>query len=134
MLSPENDADHWDVIEGQGALLHPSYAGVSLGLLHGSQPDAVVLCHDAGRDDLIGLEGVFAVPPLDEVIDIVLKEARITNPACIWAGISINTSTLDDAARSRYLQELESRYGLPSVDPVATGMARVADHLLEQLA
>ena len=133
-LSPDNAADHWDVIEGQGALLHPSYAGVSLGLLHGSQPDAVVLCHDVGRSDLIGLEGIFAVPALDEVIDVVLQEARVTNPECIWAGISINTSTLDDAARSRYLGDLESRYGLPCVDPVATGMARIADHLLEQLA
>ena len=134
VLSPANTADHWDVIEGQGALLHPSYAGVSLGLLHGSQPDAVVLCHDVGRDDLIGLEGVFAVPPLDEVIDIVLKEARITNPACIWAGISINTSTLDAAARDLYLSDLESRYGLPCVDPVATGMAKVADYLVEHVA
>ncbi len=133
-LSPDNADAHWDVIEGQGALLHPSYAGVSLGLLHGSQPDAVVLCHDAGRTDLLGLEGIFPVPPLNEVIDVVLQEARVTNPACIWAGISINTSTLDDAARNRYLQELESHYGLPSVDPVATGMARLADHLLEQLA
>ena len=132
-LSPENSEDHWDVIEGQGALLHPSYAGVSLGLLHGSQPDAVVLCHDVGRDDLIGLEGDFEVPPFDDVIDVVLKEARVTNPACIWAGISINTSTLDDAARSRYLSDLESRYGLPCVDAVATGMAKIADHLLEQL-
>ena len=133
-LSPDNADDHWDVIEGQGALLHPSYAGVSLGLLHGSQPDAVVLCHDAGRDDLIGLEGLFAVPPLDEVIDIVLKEARVTNPACIWAGISINTSTLDDDARSGYLSDLESRYGLPCVDPVATGMKKIADYLMEQVA
>lgn len=133
-LSPANTDDHWDVIEGQGALLHPSYAGVSLGLLHGSQPDAVVLCHDVGREDLIGLEGVFEVPPLDEVIDIVLKEARVTNPKCIWAGISINTSTLDDDARDRYLSDLESRYALPCVDPVATGMAGIADYLMEQVA
>ena len=132
-LSPDHADDHWDVIEGQGALLHPSYAGVSLGLLHGSQPDAVVLCHDAGRDDLIGLEGVFAVPPLDEVVDVVLKEARITNPACIWAGISVNTSSLGNSARDDYLSELESRYALPCVDPVATGMARIADFLLEQV-
>ena len=132
-LSPDNADDHWDVIEGQGALLHPSYAGVSLGLLHGSQPDAVVLCHDVGRDDLIGLEGVFAVPPLDEVVDIVLREARITNPACIWAGISVNTSSLGDVARNDYLSELESRYALPCVDPVVTGMARIADFLLEQV-
>ena len=133
-ISPNNADDHWDVIEGQGALLHPSYAGVSLGLLHGSQPDAVVLCHDAEREYLLGLEGTFLVPPLDEVIDIVLTEARVTNPSCIWSGISINTSMLDEDARGNYLSELESRYGLPCVDPVATGMARIADFLMEQIA
>ncbi len=132
-LSPDNDDDHWDVIEGQGALLHPSYAGVSLGLLHGSQPDAVVLCHDAGRDDLIGLEGVFVVPPLDEVIDVVLKEARITNPGCIWGGISVNTSSLEEHERGRYLDELESRYGVPCTDPVAIGMTKIADFLLDNV-
>lgn len=132
-LSPDNDADHWDVIEGQGALLHPSYAGVSLGLLHGSQPDAVIMCHDAGRDDLIGLEGSFVVPPLDEAIDIVLTSARVTNPDCIWAGISVNTSGLDNAARDACLADLESAYRRPAVDPIATGMARIADYLLEKV-
>ena len=132
-LSPDNDDDHWDVIEGQGALLHPSYAGVSLGLLHGSQPDAVVLCHDAERDDLIGLEGVFEVPPLDEAIEIVLTSARVTNPDCIWAGISINTSTLGDEQRRGYLADIGGKYGLPCVDPVATGMADIADFLLENI-
>lgn len=133
VLSPDNDADHWDVIEGQGALLHPSYAGVSLGLLHGSQPDAVVLCHEVGRADLLGLEGIFVVPPLDQVIDIVLTSAKITNPNCIWAGISVNTSSLDDTQRHSYLGDLENKYGLPCVDPVATGMAKIADFLLENV-
>ena len=132
-LSPDNAADHWDVIEGQGSLLHPSYAGVSLGLLHGSQPDAVVLCHDAGRSDLLGLEGIFPIPPLDEAIDIVLTSARVTNPDCIWAGISVNTSSLDAKARRQYLDDLAGKYGLPCVDPVAIGMAEVADYLLEHV-
>ena len=132
-LSPDNEADHWDVIEGQGALLHPSYAGVSLGLLHGSQPDAVVLCHDVGRDDLIGLEGEFLVPPLDEVIEVVLKEAHVTNPDCLWAGISVNTSSLDEPGRKAYLDDLASRYGLPATDPVAIGTAPIADYLLEHV-
>jgi uncharacterized NAD-dependent epimerase/dehydratase family protein len=132
-LSPDNDSDHWDVIEGQGSLLHPSYAGVSLGLLHGSQPDAVVLCHDAGRADLLGLEGVFPIPPMDEAIDIVLTSAHVTNPACIWAGISVNTSSLDAQLRQEYLADLAGKYGLPCVDPVATGMAGIADFLLEHV-
>ena len=132
-LSPANTTDHWDVIEGQGSLLHPSYAGVSLGLLHGSQPDAVVLCHDAGRSDLLGLEGIFPIPPLDEAIDIVLTSAHVTNPDCIWAGISVNTSSLGDKERRRYLDDLAGKYGMPCVDPVAIGMAEVADYLLEHV-
>ena len=55
-LSPHAAADHWDVIEGQGSLFHPSYAAVSLGLLHGSQPDVIVVCHEPGRRQVVGLE------------------------------------------------------------------------------
>ncbi len=130
-LSPDNDVGHWDVIEGQGALLHPSYGGVSLGLLHGSQPDAIIVCHDAERDDLLGLEGDFAVPPLDQVADMALTCARITNPNCIWAGICVNTSMYDDEQRKAYLAHTEDRYGVPCADPVATGMANIADFMLE---
>jgi len=132
-LSPANTADHWDVIEGQGSLLHPSYAGVTLGLLHGSQPDAVVLCHDAERHYLLGLEGVFKVPPFDEVMDMVLTSARVTNPGCIWAGISVNTSSMDANTRRSYLDELSDKYQMPCVDPVALGMADIADYLLEHV-
>jgi uncharacterized NAD-dependent epimerase/dehydratase family protein len=132
-LSPDNDVDHWDIIEGQGALLHPSYGGVSLALLHGSQPDALILCHDAERTDLLGLEGDFAVPPLDQVADMALTCARITNPNCIWAGISVNTSMLGDEQRESYLNSTEESFGVPCVDPVATGMARIADFLLENV-
>ncbi len=132
-LSPDNAVDHWDVIEGQGALLHPSYGGVSLALLHGSQPDALILCHDAERDDLLGLEGDFAVPPLDQVADLALTCARITNPNCIWAGISVNTSMLGDEQRQSYLNSTEDLFGVPCVDPVATGMTRIADFLLENV-
>ena len=131
VLSPNNNPDHWDVIEGQGALLHPSYAGVALGLIHGSQPDAVVLCHDAGRDEILGLEGCFPVPPIDEVIDMVVRAARVTNPGCSCVGISVNTSTMTDDERNAYLADLESKYGLPCADPVATSMAAIADALLE---
>lgn len=132
VLSPDNAADHWDVIEGQGSLLHPSYAGVSLGLLHGSQPDAIVLCHDASRDELLGLEGFFPIPPIHEVIDTALQAGRITNPDVICAGISVNTSHLSDAERRDYLIGLGEQSRLPCVDPVATGMAAVADFLQEK--
>ena len=131
VLSPDNDAAHWDVIEGQGSLLHPSYAGVTLGLIHGSQPDAVVLCHDAGREEILGLEGSFPVPPIEKVIGMVLLAARATNPDCVCAGISVNTSAMSAADRKAYLEDLENRYSLPCVDPIAIGMSRIADRLLE---
>ena len=130
MLSPDNDDDHWDVIEGQGALLHPSYAGVTLGLLHGSQPDAVVVCHDAGRSEILGLEGKFPVPPMTEVIEVATRLAHVTNSACRCVGISVNTSKMSDEERSEYLQQLEQESGLPCVDPIATGMGRIADELV----
>lgn len=130
-LSPANDPDHWDVIEGQGAILHPSYAGVTLGLLHGSQPDALVLCHDAGRDTLKGMDVDFPIPPFDELMERLLGLAHATNPDCAWAGISVNTSTLTEQERRACIEALESRYSVPCADPVATGLARIADHLLE---
>jgi uncharacterized NAD-dependent epimerase/dehydratase family protein len=119
-LSPDNDADHWDVIEGQGSLFHPAYAGVSTGLLHGSQPDAIVVCHDAGRATIDGYPD-FAVPTLERCIDLNLAMGRLTNAAITCVGVSVNTSQLDAAARERSLREIEQRLGMPAFDPVATG-------------
>ena len=133
MLTPENDADHWDVIEGQGSLLHPGYAAVSLGLLHGSQPDAIVLCHQAGLEFLDTSDAVVEIPPLNEVAETALRLVQVTNPDCIWAGISLNTSALKDQQRTSYLADTAGKYGLPCVDPVATGMADIADYLLEEI-
>lgn len=131
MLSPDNDADHWDFIEGQGSLTHPSYAGVSLGLLHGSQADALILCHDAARRDLSGMQDQFAMPPLKQSIGLALECARVTNPDCIWGGISVNTSMLGDHERDACLAALEAEFKLPCADPLITGVARIADYLLE---
>jgi uncharacterized NAD-dependent epimerase/dehydratase family protein len=132
-LSPDNENDHWDVIEGQGSLIHPSYAGVTLGLMHGSQPDALVLCHDAKRELIDDVGGDFPIPPLDEFIEVALSAARVTNPDCICAGISINTSGLQEKHRAAYLADLHRQHSLPVVDPVATGIAPIADFLLERL-
>lgn len=133
LLSPNNDDDHWDVIEGQGSLLHPGYSAVSLGLLHGSQPDAVILCHRAGCDLLDGLDVAVEIPPLNEVAETALNLVQMTNPNCIWAGISMNTAALADEERRGYLADIGGKYGLPCVDPVATGMAEIADFLLENV-
>jgi uncharacterized NAD-dependent epimerase/dehydratase family protein len=131
VLSPDNDDDHWDVIEGQGSLLNPSYSGVSLGLMHGSQPDAVVLCHDAQRTEIDDTGAYFPIPQLDEVIDDALRMARLTRAGCFCAGVSVNTSKMDDFTRDNYLSKLQSELGLPCVDPVATGMTPIADFLLK---
>ena len=133
LVSPDNEQEHWDVIEGQGSLLHPGYAAVSLGLLHGSQPDAIVVCHRAGLELLDGLDVDIEIPPLNEVAETALTLAQVTNPNCIWAGISMDTSLLADEERSGFLADISGKYGLPCTDPVATGMADIADFLLENV-
>jgi uncharacterized NAD-dependent epimerase/dehydratase family protein len=133
ILSPDNDTDHWDVIEGQGSLLNPSYAGVSLGLLHGSQPDAIVLCHDAMRTETEGTAGQFPFPELGEVIDDALRMARRVRPKCICVGVSVNTSKMSDLERDIYLSNLQNELGLPCIDPIATGMSPIANFMLRQI-
>lgn len=128
-LSPDAAPNHWDVIEGQGSLLHPSYASVTLGLLHGSQPDAVVLCHDPER---LVIEDcpTYPIPPLSEVIDLYLRAGRLTNPAIRCVGLSINSSSLDDAAWQLYRTRLERELGLPVCDPMRSGVEPLTDALL----
>jgi uncharacterized NAD-dependent epimerase/dehydratase family protein len=120
MLSPDAAEQHWDVIEGQGSLFHPSYAGVSLGLLHGSQPDVIVVCHELGRAELLGHPG-YALPDVPETIDMNLRLGRRTNAAIRCAGVSLNTSNLSAAAASRLLAEESARWGLPVADPMRSG-------------
>jgi uncharacterized NAD-dependent epimerase/dehydratase family protein len=128
-LSPDNAADHWDVIEGQGSLFHPAYAGVTLGLLHGSQPDAIVLCHDPSRRTIDEYPD-FPIPDLQVVIDDYLRAGRLTNPAIRCVGLSINSSSLTDAARDEYFGRLTTALRLPVCDPVRTGVDALAAALL----
>ncbi len=120
-LSPAADPDHWDVIEGQGALVHPGYAAVSLGLLQGSQPDVLVLCHAADRTWVSGYGPAFPLPPIEEVIELNLVHARLRKPGARMAGISLNTSGLDDARAEQAMDRLGARLGLPCADPVRGG-------------
>ncbi|HNP34717.1 MAG TPA: DUF1611 domain-containing protein [Woeseiaceae bacterium] len=129
ILSPDNDPDHWDVIEGQGSVFHPGYAAVSLGLLHGSQPDAIVLCHDAPRKFASGWEH-YALPGIDECIELNLTLGRRTNPDIRCAGISVNTSALHGNERTDYLAKLAAETGFPCVDPVIDGCAAIVRNLL----
>ncbi len=128
ILSPDADPAHWDVIEGQGSLFHPGYAAVTLGLLHGSQPDALVLCHDAARTEIDEYPG-FAIPDIEACIARYEEAARLTNSAARCVGIALNTSGLAAGAREPYLAELRERTGLACVDPMAEGAGAVADAL-----
>ena len=130
MLSPDNDAGHWDVIEGQGSLFHPAYAAVALGLLHGSQPDALVLCHDASRSHIDGYPD-FPIAPLATCIDRYLDAARLTSTEVRFAGISLNTANLDAPGRAAAIARARHETGLPVVDPIATGAAPLVDSLAD---
>jgi uncharacterized NAD-dependent epimerase/dehydratase family protein len=134
VLSPAAPPEHWDVIEGQGSLFHPGYAGVSLGLLHGSQPDVIVVCHDPARQFLLG--HAFAVPNIAETIDMNLRLGRLTNAAIRCAGITLNTSRLSAEAASRMLAEESARLGLPVADPMRAGLEfeRLVDACLAEAA
>ncbi len=129
VLTPGNDAYHWDVIEGQGSLFHPAYAAVSLGLLHGAQADALVLCHELGRTAIDGDYEDFPIPDLEEVIVTNLHLARRTNKNVTLAGLSVNSSNLGEEQAMAAMAELEEAHNVPVVDPVRTGVAKLVDQL-----
>ncbi len=127
-LSPDTDPDQWDLIEGQGSLFHPAFAGVSLGLLHGAQPDALVLCHEPTRTHMRGLTHQ-PLPELRDCIDLNLATARLTNADVECIGISINTANLTANAAADYLGRTEDALGLVCVDPFRTGAGPLIDRL-----
>jgi uncharacterized NAD-dependent epimerase/dehydratase family protein len=122
MLSPDAPAEHWDVIEGQGSIFNPAYAPVSLGLLHGSQPDVFVVCHDPTRKVILGLQS-FALPSVEEVIDMTIRLGSRTNPAIRCGGVSFNTSGYDAEAAEKLMAAERDRLGLPVADPIRGGAA-----------
>ncbi|UUP18041.1 N-acetyltransferase DgcN [Nitratireductor thuwali] len=127
-LSPENEPDHWDLIEGQGSLFHPSFSGVTLALIHGGQPDALVLCHEPTRTHMRGLPH-YGLPSLEELRELTLATARIVNPDVKVTGISVNTAALGEDEAVQCLREVEARMRLPAVDPFRQGAARLVEAL-----
>ncbi len=127
-ISPDNQAEHWDLVEGQGSLFHPSFSGVTAGLIHGAQADALVLCHEPTRTHMRGLPH-YSLPSLDAVMDMALSMAKLTNPDAKFVGICINTAKLSEQEAQSYLASLEAEYNLPTVDPVRTGVERLVDAL-----
>lgn len=128
ILSPDAAPGHWDVIEGQGSLLHPAYAAVSLGLLHGSQPDVVVVCHEPGRQEVLGAPG-YDVPSVEEVISLTLALGRRTNPAIRCGGVAFNTARLSAAEAEALMEQESRRLGMPVADPMRRG--RSFDRLVD---
>ncbi|MFS2111320.1 DUF1611 domain-containing protein [Sphingomonas sp. Sphisp140] len=122
VLSPDAAPGHWDVIEGQGSLAHPAYAAVSLGLLHGSQPDVFVVCHEPGRSVMLGTAG-YPVATIEEIIDLTTALGRRTNPSIRCGGVSFNSSALDEAEAAALMEAESKRLGLPVADPVRGGPA-----------
>ena len=125
-LSPDNAPDHWDLVEGQGSLFHPSYAGVTLGLIHGSQPDALVVCHELGRQH-IGNFPDYPIPSWQQCVEQYTTAARLTNPQARVVGISLNTAALDAASARAAIAAVAADTGLACVDPVRFGCAALAD-------
>ncbi len=126
-LSPAADARHWDLIEGQGSMFHPSFAGVSLGLLHGAQPDAFVVCHEPSRKSMRGVS--YPLPSIRQVLDLTIRCGSLTNPAIRPIGIAINTASMDQDSARDYLKQLESDFDLPATDPMRFGTGPIVDRI-----
>ncbi len=127
-LTPPNDPGHWDLIEGQGSLYHPSYSGVTMALIHGGAPDALILSHEPTRAHMRGLPH-YALPALEDLRELSVGIARRVNPACEAVGVAVNTQHQDEETARRTCEQIEARHGLPTVDPIRHGAGRLVDAL-----
>jgi uncharacterized NAD-dependent epimerase/dehydratase family protein len=128
MISPDNKPDHYDIIEGQGSLFHPAYAGVSLGLLHGAQADYIVLCHEPNREYMRHLKA-YDVPGIEETISLNIQLGSLTNKNIKCIGVSVNTSLMQEGEAQKYKQDLSAKLNLPVVDPCVDGVESLIDNL-----
>ncbi len=128
-LSPAAAAEHWDVIEGQGSLWHPSFSGVSLGLLHGARADSLILCHEPTRAHMRGLPHY---PIADIAATIAANEmlGKRTHQACKVVGIAVNSAAMAEDEAKNYLSDLEAKYNLPATDAYRFGADKLVDALL----
>ena len=131
-ISPANSDDHWDVVEGQGSIFHPSFAGVTLGLLHGAQPDAFVVCHEPTRTTMRNV--TTPMPSVAAVIDQITALGRIVNPDIRCIGIAVNTQALPDDEAARVIADLAKEHDLPAGDPMRSGIGPIVDRLQAEFA
>ncbi len=127
-ITPDNDADHWDIIEGQGSLFHVSYSGVTMALIHGGQPDALIVCHEPTREHMRGLPG-YKLPTLEAVRDMATSLAQVANPDAKVVGYAINTQHMSEEDAKAYVAKVEADLGLPATDPFRFGAAKLVDAL-----
>jgi uncharacterized NAD-dependent epimerase/dehydratase family protein len=127
MVRERGDDHDLLVVEGQGSITHPAYSAVTCGILHGSMPDQLVLCHEAGREAIHGYES-FAIPPIPEVGSLYEDLAAPVADTTVAAG-ALNTSGLDDADANQAVIEYATAIDAPATDPVRFG----ADELLDAL-
>lgn len=133
VLSPDAPPQHWDVIEGQGALFHPGYLQVTVGLLVGSQPDAFVVCHDPLRTHVASWPD-FPLPGVPAVIERTVLLGRLTNPGIRCVGVSLNTSRIPPGERAALLARHAEESGVPCVDPLIDGTAAIVEEIRRQFA
>jgi uncharacterized NAD-dependent epimerase/dehydratase family protein len=117
-------------VEGQGALLHPIYSGVTLGLYHGSVPHLLVLCHEAGRTEIEGAGGgPHPIPPLRELVALHERIALPARPAKVVA-VALNTGSMSEDEARAAVESAEAETGLPADDPVRFGAGRLTEAVL----
>jgi uncharacterized NAD-dependent epimerase/dehydratase family protein len=121
----------WVFVEGQGSLIHPAYSPVTLGLLHGSMPDMMILCHEARRDHIKSYS--VPIPPLTRVKEIYEQAMDWLRPSPI-VGIALNTYELDEATANDEIRRAEDETGLPTTDCVRFGGGKLIDALLAHVA
>jgi uncharacterized NAD-dependent epimerase/dehydratase family protein len=126
-ISPEAAPEHWDLVEGQGSLFHPSFSGVTLGLLHGAQPDAFVVCHEPTRTNMRGVK--HPLPTIAEVVDLTVRCGKLTNPDIRPVGIAVNTQALSETDAKTYLERVAAEHDLPATDPIRFGVGPIVDRV-----
>ena len=120
------------VVEGQGSIVHPAYSGVSLGLLHGAAPHALVLCHLVGQTEVEGYPD-HPIPPLGQLVELHERASLPARPARV-AALALNTRGLDEEGARDAIAAAEDETGLPADDPVRFGAPKLVDAVLERVA
>ena len=121
-LSPNKNNDEWDIIEGQGSIFHPSFAGVSLGLLHGSQPDKFIVCHEPTRTNMRGVN--MKIPSIGNVIQKTIELGSLTNPTIECVGVALNTSNMTEGIENLKVK-ISNMYSLPCLDPLQDDLSPI---------